>query len=220
MTGTPPEMHATTLVAPRLVAISATAGPRTWCYLPVMKHGRTLADSARLLLIAAIALAAAASAKKQTVATEPGPSQAPTAVAMDPGQAVGLWRTNFGPVKIERDPQGTAAEDVQGTWYYKRGSEDVYGVFYGHLRGNILDFQWQEPGVNGPLVGAGYIAFAPDGSRFDGQWWTDARDRSGGWNGSRAVPAQPTAPPAPPAAPSYGAAVYGGPPGPPPPPPY
>jgi hypothetical protein len=144
---------------------------------------------------------------------------------MAPDAAIGLWRSNFGPVKIERDPRGAGAEDVQGVWSYLRGEQTVTGVFWGHLRGNVLDFHWQEPGTSGDLAGDGQIQFAADGSRFDGQWWTTARDRSGGFNATRFQPAAAPPPPAPPppAPTTYGTAnPYGNPPppAPAPPPPY
>jgi hypothetical protein len=178
------------------------------------------AAAARLLAVAGIALAAAASAKQQTAPPAQNP-QGPPPVAMDPQAAVGLWRSNFGPVKIEFDTAGGAREDVQGAWSYMRGDQTVTGVFWGRLRGNVLDFKWNEPGVNGPLEGEGYIQFTPDGLRFDGQWWTLDQSRKGGFNATRhqgtgGVGGTPTAPP--PIDTYGGGDPYGG--APPPPPPY
>jgi len=175
-------------------------------------------NAARLLLVGAIAIAAAASAKQQTAPPPQGPSAAPAPVAMAPDAALGLWKSNFGPVKIARDPRGSSPEEIHGVWSYLRGEQPINGLFWGRLRGNVLDFRWDEPGVNGPLQGEGYIQFSPDGSRFDGQWWTGSRDRSGAFTAERAGAAAPAAPPAPP---TYGGAdPYGVPYGAPPPPPY
>jgi hypothetical protein len=106
---------------------------------------------------------------------------------MDPAVAQGLWRTSFGPVKIEPDPKG-GPQAVQGAWTYKRGGQEVVGVFWGRLNGNVLHFTWQEPAVPRYLEGAGYLVFNLDGRRFDGKWWTTNRDRSGDWNGWRHQP--------------------------------
>ncbi|HTM18958.1 MAG TPA: hypothetical protein VL172_00565 [Kofleriaceae bacterium] len=181
-----------------------------------------IAAAARILAVAGLALAAAASAKQQTAPPPQGP-EGPPAAAMAPEMAIGLWKSNFGPVKIERDPRGSAPEDVNGVWSYMRGDQQVTGVFWGRLRGNVLDFHWDEPAQqpDAPhLLGDGQIQFTPDGSRFDGQWWTTTRDRSGGFNGTRfqaagAPPAPPPgSPPAPPPVDTYGGAA------PPPPAPY
>ena len=105
---------------------------------------------------------------------------------MDPSVAIGLWRSSFGPVKIERDTRQPGPEFVQGAWRYMRGQQEVIGVFWGRLNGNVLNFNWQEPAQPQPLQGSGYLVFDIGGARFDGKWWTANNDRSGDWNGWRA----------------------------------
>ncbi len=141
---------------------------------------------------------------------------------MQPQAAVGLWRSSFGPVKIEQDPNGTGPTVVQGAWRYMRDRTEVVGVFWGSLRGNVLDFQWQEPGDAGAeLRGSGYLVFDPSGQRFSGKWWTTGRDRSGDWSGWRQDAGQAASQPQPDAygGQSYGGQSYGGQDAPPPPPP-
>ena len=89
---------------------------------------------------------------------------------------------------------------VHGVWVYDRQGTEVIGYFAGSLRGNVLDFTWQEPGADGtPLSGAGYLVFDPQGRSFTGRWWTDTRDRGGDWNGWRAeaAPTQTATPSSP-----------------------
>jgi hypothetical protein len=147
-----------------------------------------LGNAARLALIGAALIAAAASAgsnsSKPAVGnysntTSPPPQQ------MDPAMALGLWKSSFGAVKVVAN-DAAGAGVVDGVWVYDRQGEQVVGYFTGTLRGNVLDFTWQEPGADGvPLVGAGYIVFETYGSRFSGRWWTQARDRMGEWTGWR-----------------------------------
>ncbi len=148
-------------------------------------------------------------------------------------EALGLWRTSFGPVKIERDASG-GENAVMGVWVYQRDGQEVVGYFEGTLAGNVLELRWQEPSTTQPLVGSGYLVFDPGGERFDGRWWTSRRDRSGDWSGWRAEQeggwgAQGSSPEAPegeapldPAADEAPTAAepLPGPPGPPPPPPF
>jgi hypothetical protein len=148
----------------------------------------TLRQLARLALLAAAVVASAASASSnrnsppavgspQTTAPQPQP--------MDPQLAMGLWKSSFGAVKIESNPQA-APNGVHGVWTYDRDGASVIGYFGGDLRGNVLEFSWQEPGTDGaPLAGAGYLVFDPYGQRFTGRWWTSARDRMGEWTGWR-----------------------------------
>ena len=104
---------------------------------------------------------------------------------METERALGLWKTSFGPVKIERDPEA-GPEQVMGVWIYDRAGEEVVGTFGGPLSGNVLHFRWQEPGRPRDLVGEGYLVFDPSGQSFTGRWWTVARERGGDWNGWRA----------------------------------
>jgi hypothetical protein len=95
--------------------------------------------------------------------------------------ALGLWKSSFGAVKIERDEAG----QVVGAWVYDRDGREVVGTFGGALSGNVLQFQWQEPARPHDLLGEGYLVFDPSGQSFSGRWWTTARDRGGDWNGWR-----------------------------------
>lgn len=155
---------------------------------------------ARILLVLASACAAIASTSSQKPAAnaaQPGSSGAPQPSAMDPVQAMGLWKSSFGAVKIETDVQG-AMGAVHGVWIYDRNGQEVIGYFTGPLNGNVLEFSWQEPAADGTsLTGAGYLVFDPYGQRFSGKWWTNARDRQGEWTGWRPTPAAGAAEPAP-----------------------
>ncbi|MBL9013109.1 MAG: hypothetical protein JNL83_02980 [Myxococcales bacterium] len=119
------------------------------------------------------------------------PSAPPPPQQMEPARALGLWRSTFGAVKIEADNSkgGLTTGAVQGVWVYQRQGQEVVGYFSGNLRGNVLDFRWQEPN-NPPLMGSGYLVFDPQGRQYTGKWWSDARDRVGPWNGWRQGPAQ------------------------------
>jgi hypothetical protein len=105
---------------------------------------------------------------------------------MEPSTALGLWRSTFGAVKIEADDSkgGLQAGAVQGVWVYQRQGQEVVGYFAGQLRGNVLQFRWQEPN-NPPLTGEGYLVFDVQGRQYNGRWWSDRRDRVGDWNGWR-----------------------------------
>ena len=146
----------------------------------------------RIGLVGAALLAAlgSASSKKSTQQPEAANYGAPAPRAMNPSLAIGLWRSSFGAVKIEPDPQQARGEFIQGAWTYQRGGEEVVGVFWGQLKGNVLHFSWQEPAQPAPLEGSGYLVFA-DGTRFNGKWWSTSGDRSGDWNGWRADATRP-----------------------------
>ena len=189
--------------------------------------GKTMSPGnlARVLAVLTAVVAAAASAtSNQNSNQPPGPREPqgggpPPAQPMDPSRALGVWRSTFGAVKIEADPSkgGLPAGAVQGVWVYQRQGQEVIGYFAGNLRGNILQFQWQEPN-NPPLIGEGFLVFDPQGRQYSGRWWSERRDRVGDWNGWRQQGSQgPYAPPAPPTndqpdpygAP-YGGQPYGG----------
>ena len=112
---------------------------------------------------------------------------APRAQPMDGSLAAGLYRTSFGPVKIEADREGGPGR-VMGVWSYERDGEPVVGFFAGRLEGNVLGFMWQEPADPAPLAGRGYLVFESDGSGFFGRWWTEGEDRGGEWSGEKAYP--------------------------------
>jgi len=148
----------------------------------------TVRQLARVALLGAAVVASAASAsssKKSKPAVGTYQQPAPQPQAMDAALALGLWKSSFGAVKIEKNQQA-APDGVHGVWTYDRQGTQVIGYFGGQLRGNVLDFTWQEPGTDGrPLEGAGYLVFDPSGQRFSGRWWTNVQDRGGDWTGWR-----------------------------------
>ena len=166
---------------------------------------------ARLGVIAAVVLAAAGSAAQNQgppAVTTPT-ATAPAPQPMDASAALGLWRSSFGAVKIETDTsRGPGDNAVMGVWVYDRSGQEVVGYFAGILDGNVLQFTWQEPAEPAPLQGAGFLVFSPDGSRYSGRWWSDARDRNGVWTGWRPEIVPPQAPGL--GGDSYGGATYGG----------
>jgi hypothetical protein len=118
---------------------------------------------------------------------------------MEASQALGLWKTSFGPVKIEKDPDA-GDSNLRGVWVYDRAGKQVIGYFSGPLDGNVLQFRWHEPAQPSDLVGDGYIVFDPSGQSFSGKWWTTDRARGGPWDGWRkdggqGAPDQATTPP-------------------------
>jgi hypothetical protein len=169
-----------------------------------------LGNIARVVTVAAACLAAVGSASSNENAPAMQPQNAnmspPPPQQMDPARALGLWRSTFGAVKIEADNSkgGIAAGAVQGVWVYQRRGQEVIGYFAGTLRGNVLDFRWQEPN-DPPLTGAGYLVFEQSGRQYSGRWWSDKRDRVGDWNGWRQATSQ-----AEPTYAGYGAGAYGG----------
>jgi len=155
----------------------------------------SLANVARIVAVlaacaAALGSATSSSSKQNTPpATEPQAQplgNPPPPQQMDPGLALGLWRSTFGAVKIEADESkgGLQSGAVQGVWVYQRQGQEVVGYFAGQLRGNVLQFRWQEPS-NPPLTGEGYLVFDVQGRQYNGRWWSDRRDRVGDWNGWR-----------------------------------
>jgi hypothetical protein len=146
----------------------------------------------RITAVLAAVVAAAGSAtsssndNKPAMTAQGGQQTPPPPQQMEPGRALGLWRSTFGAVKIEADNSkgGLNTGAVQGVWVYQRQGQEVVGYFSGNLRGNVLDFHWQEPN-NPPLTGAGYLVFDPQGRQYSGRWWSDRRDRIGDWNGWR-----------------------------------
>ena len=88
-------------------------------------------------------------------------------------------------MKIVSHP-ARGANGLAGVWRYERDGREVIGSFTGELRGAILNFVWEEPTPSGsPLRGEGSLEFDQAGTRFNGQWWTDSRDRGGQWQGWR-----------------------------------
>jgi hypothetical protein len=152
-----------------------------------------LGNLARVLTIAAAFTAAVGSATSNTSNQPQQPQNAqsspPPPQEMDASRSLGLWHSTFGAVKIDADNSkgGLQSGAVQGVWQYQRQGADVVGYFYGSLRGNVLQFHWQEPGSNSspPLTGEGYLVFEQTGRQYSGRWWSDKRDRVGDWNGWR-----------------------------------
>ncbi|MBA3456380.1 MAG: hypothetical protein H0T42_24990 [Deltaproteobacteria bacterium] len=161
----------------------------------------SLGNVARVVAVLAAVVAAAGSATSESnkpavgqppqYGAQPANNQPPPPQQMEPSAALGLWRSTFGAVKIEADNSkgGLQAGAVQGIWVYQKQGQEVVGYFAGSLRGNVLQFQWQEPS-NPPLTGAGYLVFDVQGRQYSGRWWSDRRDRVGDWNGWRNAPVQ------------------------------
>ncbi|MEJ7603189.1 MAG: hypothetical protein WKG01_35200 [Kofleriaceae bacterium] len=173
-------------------------------------NARSLGNLARVAVVTAACIAAIGSASSNqnqngSMIAPQGQTSAPPPQDMEPGRALGLWRSNFGAVKIEADDVngGLQRGAVQGVWVYQRAGQEVVGYFSGNLRGNVLQFRWQEPN-NPPLTGEGYLVFDQQGRQYDGRWWTDRRDRVGDWNGRRSSATEGSDPT------PYGGEQYGG----------
>jgi hypothetical protein len=160
----------------------------------------SVGNVARVIAVLAACAAAAGSATSSSSSTQnpsvagPGNQDSPPPPQeMEPNLALGLWRSTFGAVKIEADSShgGLSAGGVQGIWVYQRQGQEVVGYFAGNLRGNVLQFRWQEPN-DPPLTGEGYLVFDVLGRQYAGRWWSDKRDRVGDWNGWRQAAAQGT----------------------------
>lgn len=156
----------------------------------------SLGNIARIIAVLAACVAAAGSAtsssrQNQSAGAQGSTSGPPPPQQMAPNLALGLWRSTFGAVKIEADRShgGLSAGSLQGIWMYQRQGREVIGYFAGNLRGNVLQFRWQEPS-DPPLQGEGYLVFDVQGRQYAGRWWSDKRDRVGDWNGWRQPAAQ------------------------------
>jgi hypothetical protein len=137
--------------------------------------------------VAAVGSATSTSSSNQKPLAGPGSdSSPPPPQQMEAARALGLWRSTFGAVKIEPDDSkgGLDAGSVQGIWVYQRQGQEVVGYFAGNLRGNVLQFRWQEPN-DPPLTGEGFLVFDVQGRQYSGRWWSDRRDRVGDWSGWR-----------------------------------
>lgn len=191
-----------------------------------MKAPRLLLCRALLLALAVPGAGCAVNqGSSPEMARQPPPASPPQPMGMSPSQALGLWQSSFGAVKIEADPG--QPDGLMGIWLYDRTGQEVIGFFTGGLRGNVFEFTWHEPAQPRDLLGAGFLVFEPDGSRFTGTWWTGDQSRSGDWNGWRVTQARdaqrrevpvadevpdwarrdapaPQGPPQPPVNPSYG----------------
>lgn len=148
---------------------------------------------ARVVAVLAACVAAAGSATSKSSSnqdpsfTGPGSQEGPPPPQqMEAVRALGLWRSTFGAVKIEPDNSkgGLDAGSLHGVWVYQRQGQEVIGYFAGNLRGNVLQFHWQEPNEP-PLTGEGFLVFDVQGRQYSGRWWSDKHDRVGEWNGWR-----------------------------------
>lgn len=149
---------------------------------------------ARVVAVLVVCAAAAGSAtstssSNQKPLTGPGTdSSPPPPQEMDASRALGLWRSTFGAVKIAPDASkgGLEAGSLHGVWVYQRQGKEVIGYFAGNLRGNVLQFRWEEPNDPAPaLIGEGFLVFDVQGRQYSGRWWSDQRDRVGDWSGWR-----------------------------------
>jgi hypothetical protein len=152
-----------------------------------MSAGNVTRIVAVVAACAAAAGSATSSSNQRSTLEGPGDeSSPPPPQEMDGARALGLWRSTFGAVKIEADNSqgGLPSGNLQGIWVYERQGEEVVGYFAGNLRGNVLQFRWQEPN-DPPLTGEGYLVFDAQGRQYAGRWWSDKRDRIGDWRGWR-----------------------------------
>ena len=149
----------------------------------------------RIFAVLAACVAAAGSATSSsnqgTSASGAGDQGPPAPQQMEATRALGVWKSTFGAVKIEPDSShgGLPSGGLQGIWVYQRQGQEVVGYFAGNLRGNVLQFRWQEPNTP-PLTGEGYLVFDVQGQQYSGRWWSDKRDRVGDWSGWRQTGAQ------------------------------
>src|SRR6185436_5497368 len=93
----------------------------------------------RVLVVAGAAASVIASGSSNANRPDDGPAgggtSAPPSQPMEATAALGLWKTSFGPVKIEKDPDA-GATNVRGVWVYDRSGHEVVGYFSGPLDGN------------------------------------------------------------------------------------
>ena len=104
--------------------------------------------------------------------------------SVDLRRVLGVWDSNFGPVKIAQD-HSQAGKHLMGVWVYQRDNSEVIGYFGGAIHGGTLSFRWHEPADPRPLTGGGKVVFDVLGASFSGQWWSDSGERQGEWRGWR-----------------------------------
>lgn len=105
--------------------------------------------------------------------------------AMPSGETFsGLWRTNFGDMKLTQNSDGT----VKGTFDYKTGGE-----IEGTVEGGVLKFAWRQPGDfqvgRREVAGHGYlvITIVDDETVCKGEWGYVGNYTGGGdWHGTKA----------------------------------
>jgi hypothetical protein len=80
---------------------------------------------------------------------------------------------------------------VKGTFSYRTG-----GTFQGELDGDVLKFEWVQPGdfdkARREIRGSGFLRVAQDGRTLEGRWGYDD-DRTGGglWTAEKLVEDEP-----------------------------
>ena len=85
----------------------------------------------------------------------------------------GKWTATFGPMELTQS--GSA---VRGHYLMGPG---VQCTIQGAVRGNRLEFTYQEPAAHGE----GWFELSADGSSFSGQWHPEGVPHWGAWTGSR-----------------------------------
>jgi hypothetical protein len=98
---------------------------------------------------------------------------AAVAAEAPPGFA-GLWRTQFGRVRLVQD-----GKNISGCYDYTGGA-----TIAGTLEGNKLTFAYKEPQAEGE----GWFELAADGKSFKGKWKPKSASRWQTWDGSRIDP--------------------------------
>jgi hypothetical protein len=88
----------------------------------------------------------------------------------------GLWETDFGLLRLVQEGQS-----VHG--FYEAAG---HSTLEGQLRGNRLNFVYQEPKARGQ----GGFNLAPDGMSFEGQWLAEGGEEWKPWRGGRVLPRQ------------------------------
>ena len=179
-------MTAKTLLTPAPGWAGGLGGDR-W---PGRRAGLWVGLLALVLGSATFASGCASTTRSASPSTPQAPAVPPPSEAMLPSEAVGIWQSSFGAVKIEPDTTGSNGR-LMGVWLYERAGQEVVGFFAGELRGNVFEFSWHEPSQPADLTGAGYLMFDPAAGRFTGKWWSHDQSRGGDWTGWR--PAAPAA---------------------------
>ncbi len=110
----------------------------------------------------------------------------PVAAMPDGESFSGLWRTNFGDMKLTQKADGT----VNGTFSYKTGGEIT-----GKVEGGVMKFSWIQPGDfqvgRRDVSGHGYLVItineSEDETECKGEWgYADNYTGGGTWFGTKA----------------------------------
>lgn len=92
----------------------------------------------------------------------------------------GRWESNYGVMELTQH-----GETVEGTFEYRDGR------LRGTATGDLLVFQWEQPGnmteARMAVHGRGWLRVAPDGASLGGLWGYDEAHQGGGrWTATRA----------------------------------